>query len=80
MQWGAWSSIGMAASNQALLARIQRSGMGVLAPRAGLAALHAVLGMPSTSQVAQPLSMILTLCLQSGHSKPLNRSCAMDIG
>ena len=51
IQWGAWSSVGMAASSPATLARIQRSGMGVLAPAMGLAALQAVIGASARSQV-----------------------------
>ena len=43
VQWGAWGATGMASANPTALARIQRSGMGVIAPAAGLAALHAVL-------------------------------------
>ena len=43
MQWGAWAGVGMAAASPLALARIARSGMGVIAPAAGLAALQATL-------------------------------------
>lgn len=43
MQWGAWAGVGMAAASQLALSRIARSGMGVIAPAAGLAALQATL-------------------------------------
>ena len=43
MQWGAWAGVGMAAASQLALARIARSGMGAIAPAAGLAALQATL-------------------------------------
>ena len=43
MQWGAWAGVGMAAASPLALARIAHSGMGVIAPAAGLAALQAAL-------------------------------------
>ena len=43
MQWGAWASIGMASLSENTLARIKRSGMGLLKPSQGLVALHMVL-------------------------------------
>ena len=43
MQWGAWAGAGMAAASRLALARIARSGMGVIAPAAGLAVLQATL-------------------------------------
>ena len=43
VQWGAWASVGMAAQSAAVLARIERSGMGVIKPAAGLQLLHALL-------------------------------------
>ena len=42
MQWGAWSSVGMAVSHN-LLPRIARSGLGVLTPAAGMSALDGLL-------------------------------------
>jgi hypothetical protein len=44
LQWGAWGSGGMAAKDAAVLARIERQGIGVLSPERGLAVLGAVLG------------------------------------
>jgi hypothetical protein len=43
VQWGAWAAVGMAAASAAALARIQRSGMGVIQPTAGLQALQRLL-------------------------------------
>ena len=43
MQWGAWASVGMASLSENTLARIKRSGMGLLKPSQGLVALHMVL-------------------------------------
>jgi hypothetical protein len=43
MQWGAWASIGMASQSRNTIARIERSGMGILKPSQGLVALHVVL-------------------------------------
>ncbi len=53
VQWGAWASVGMAAASAAALARIRRSGMGVITPAAGLALLQRLLSAagPSTAQV-----------------------------
>ena len=53
MQWGAWASLGMAAQSTAVLARIERSGMGVIKPAAGLKLLQAMLRSSgqSTAQV-----------------------------
>ena len=51
MQWGAWASVGMAAANAATLARIQRSGMGIISPLAGLSALLTAMRSPTLSQV-----------------------------
>lgn len=42
LQWGAWGGTGMAVAHN-LLPRIIKSGLGVLPPAAGLAALAAVL-------------------------------------
>ena len=59
VQWGAWGATGMASANAAALARIQRSGMGVIAPAAGLAALRAVLSSAnahSPQTIASPFA------------------------
>lgn len=52
VQWGAWAALGMASANAALLARIERSGMGVINPARGLAALQAILSGSSSSRFA----------------------------
>lgn len=52
--WGAWS-VGMAGRDGALLARIQSSGMGLIAPAAGLQALaHMMALQPSSSSMLPP--------------------------
>jgi hypothetical protein len=43
VQWGAWAGAGMAASDAQTAARVERTGMGLLSPEAGLAALEGVL-------------------------------------
>ena len=43
MLWGAWAAVGMAAASAAALGRIQRSGMGVIQPAAGLRTLQRLL-------------------------------------
>lgn len=51
MQWGAWGGTGMAIKND-LLPRIIKSGLGVLAPDAGVSALAAALSLlPSPAQL-----------------------------
>ena len=43
MQWGAWAVVGMASQSANILARIERSGMGLIQPVQGLTALHMAL-------------------------------------
>ena len=43
VQWGAWDGAGMALSNPAVLGHARASGIGVLDPRAGLAAVRVAL-------------------------------------
>lgn len=43
IMWGAWT-IGMAAQKRAILARLERLGMGSITPEAGLLALEAIIG------------------------------------
>ena len=43
MQWGAWAVTGMASQNANVLARIERSGMGLIQPIQGLWTLHLAL-------------------------------------
>jgi hypothetical protein len=54
IQWGAWSGVGMAAQSSATLARISRSGMGMIAPVQGLRAMEAIL--TSSSQQGSQVS------------------------
>lgn len=44
MQWGAWAAIGMVASNTTVQRAMHRSGVGMLQPRQGLAAMRQLLG------------------------------------
>ena len=64
MQWGAWAAVGMAATSATALARIRRSGMGVIEPSNGLAALQRLLSAasPATAQVLHR-----TGCCQTRH-------------
>lgn len=43
MQWGAWAVTGMASQNANVLARIERSGMGLIQPIQGLWTLQLAL-------------------------------------
>jgi hypothetical protein len=43
VQWGAWAGAGMAAGDAATAARVERSGMSLIQPEAGLAVLAAVM-------------------------------------
>ena len=52
-QWGAWAAIGMVATNTAVHRAMQRSGVGMLQPAAGLAAMHALLAAPAARATAQ---------------------------
>ncbi|KAK9803914.1 hypothetical protein WJX72_004698 [[Myrmecia] bisecta] len=55
VQWGAWASVGMASQKASVLARIERSGMGLIQPAEGLAALAAVIsGSVSAQAIASP--------------------------
>ena len=47
-QWGAWAGAGMAAQDASTAARVASSGMELLQPQQGLAALEAVLGAGSS--------------------------------
>ena len=51
VQWGAWAAIGMVATNVAVHRAMQRSGVGMLRPVQGLAAMQQLLD----SQAAEPL-------------------------
>lgn len=55
MQWGAWGSTGMAVVHR-LLPRIIKSGLGVLAPAQGVAALAGVLRAAS----APPAQLVVS--------------------
>jgi acyl carrier protein len=44
VQWGAWSGAGMASGDAQTAARVERMGMSLISPAAGLAALEVVLG------------------------------------
>ena len=44
VQWGAWAGGGMAAQDKQTAARVERTGMALIQPERGLAALSGVLG------------------------------------
>ena len=58
IQWGAWAGVGLAAQRSTVLARIERSGMGVLKPAHGLSLLQALLSTTAPEQV-QNLVLII---------------------
>lgn len=43
VQWGAWAEGGMAAANAATAKAVERMGMGMITPAAGIAAVHSLL-------------------------------------
>ena len=53
-QWGAWAGAGMAAQDASTAARVARSGMELLQPQQGLAALEAILGMSAAAASVKP--------------------------
>lgn len=65
-QWGAWASVGMAHSTSAVLARVERAGVGVLSPLRGLAAMQAVLtnGAPQPSQASEMAIDAVCACVR----------------
>jgi NADPH:quinone reductase-like Zn-dependent oxidoreductase len=52
VQWGAWSGGGMAAADAQTAARVERMGMRLISPAAGLAALEGVLAAVSNAPTA----------------------------
>lgn len=59
VQWGAWSGVGMVASSRAVLARMQRAGIGSITPAAGLTVLSTLLAArtPLAPQVCSHLAL-----------------------
>lgn len=53
VQWGAWVDVGMAHQNAAVLARVEKSGLGVIKPTQGLNALEQVLAGSQTGTLTQ---------------------------
>jgi 3-oxoacyl-(acyl-carrier-protein) synthase/acyl carrier protein len=56
VQWGAWAEVGMAHGNAAVLARVERSGLGVVQPGGGLGALRAVLVGAAAGRLVQAIA------------------------
>jgi short-subunit dehydrogenase len=54
VQWGAWAGAGMAAADASTAARVARSGMALLQPAQGLAALEAVLNSTRSAVPGSP--------------------------
>ena len=53
IQWGPWAGVGMAHANAALLARIEKSGLGLVVPHRGLEALQEVLSGAGAGSLVQ---------------------------
>lgn len=53
IQWGAWVDVGMAHQNAAVLSRVEKSGLGLVHPKKGLAALECILGQAVIGNMAQ---------------------------
>lgn len=51
IQWGAWSGLGMVASSAAVQRAMQRTGVGMVAPGAGLGALHHAIAVNGTAKL-----------------------------
>ncbi len=68
IQWGAWSGIGLAAQRSAVLARIERSGLGVLKPVHGLSLLHTLLTSSSQAQVNHRARLHCFISSAANHS------------
>lgn len=58
LQWGAWAGPGMAARAAATASRIQRTGMELLTPEQGLAALEGLLGHSSAAFLPSQLAAV----------------------
>jgi 3-oxoacyl-(acyl-carrier-protein) synthase/acyl carrier protein len=57
VRWGAWAGAGMAAADASTAARVARSGMALLQPAQGLAALEAAIGSISGAVPAAPSTL-----------------------
>jgi acyl transferase domain-containing protein/NADPH:quinone reductase-like Zn-dependent oxidoreductase/acyl carrier protein len=57
VQWGAWAGAGMAAADASTAARVARSGMALLQPAQGLAALEAAISSISSAVSAAPSAL-----------------------
>ena len=55
IQWGAWAGGGMAAADAGTAARVERSGLALVQPERGLAALAAAVGALGSSASASPV-------------------------
>lgn len=77
VQWGAWSGVGMAQRNVSVLARVGRSGMGLIQPIDGLESLQRVLAGSTKSQWAQVIGAMLEFFLRSGTTAEGNRGFAL---
>lgn len=69
MQWGAWAGGGMAAHDRSTALRVQRMGMGMIAPGQGLASLHRMVAAQLTAAVVAAVPFLPDrLSLQQQHS------------
>jgi NADP-dependent 3-hydroxy acid dehydrogenase YdfG len=61
VQWGAWAGGGMAAADAQTAARVERMGMSLISPAAGLAALEGVLAATSVGAVAGSAAVVAAI-------------------
>ena len=56
VQWGAWGSTGMAASDASLLTKLARQGYGAIQPAAGLGALRSAVALQSAFGISNVIA------------------------
>jgi hypothetical protein len=61
VQWGAWAGGGMAAADAQTAARVERMGMSLISPAAGLAALEGVLAATSVGAAAGSAAVVAAI-------------------
>lgn len=71
IQWGVWSEAGMAASQPALIRRLEAKGYEAMEPRTGLSVLHAVVTVSGLSSgITMASSFIWDKFIANQHSRP----------
>ncbi|KAK9815594.1 hypothetical protein WJX72_006498 [[Myrmecia] bisecta] len=61
IQWGAWAGAGMAGQDAGTAARVARTGMALLPPAAGLAALSGILSAGSSGSLTSSTSALISV-------------------